>query len=51
MITTLCYLFILLWDVPVEKEKFASCATLEFGIELFSLICFLPIIIIEMRDK
>lgn len=51
MITTLCYWFILLWDVPVVKEKFANVATLEFGIELFLLFWFLPLIIAEWRNK
>ena len=51
MIVTLCYLFVLLWDVPVIKENFAHAATWEFGVELFFLFWFLPLIIAECKSK
>ena len=46
MITTICYWFILLWDVPIAKDKFAYIATAELWIEIvMAILVFIPIII------
>ena len=40
MISLLCYWWILLWDVNVNKEAFAVMSTLELAIELVVLVPF-----------
>ena len=51
MITTICYWFILLWDVPITKDGFAYMATAELGIEIMAIVAFIPLIINLFRGK
>lgn len=51
MITTICYWFILLWNVPITKDNFAYMATAELGIEIMGIVAFIPLIIKIFRGK
>lgn len=51
MIITICYWFILLWDIPIAKDKFAYMATAELGIEILVIVAFIPLIINIFRGE
>lgn len=55
MISLLCYWWILLWDVNVNREAFAVLSTLELAAELVFLVLFcataIPDFIIERKRK
>ena len=55
MISLLCYWWMLLWDVNVNKEVFALLSTLELACELVFLVLFcaaaIPDFIIERKRK
>lgn len=51
MITLICYLYILLWGVDVNKEGFALLSTLEIAGELIFLLCISPIIVEWIIDR
>lgn len=45
MITLVCYFYILLWGVSVNKEGFALLSTFELAGELIFLLFMSPIIV------
>ena len=51
MITLICYFYMLLWGVDVNKEGFAVLSTFEFGGELLFLLFMSPIIIEAIMER
>lgn len=44
MIALLCYLWILMWNVDVDKNLYANSSTGEIAIELFIIIWYFLVI-------
>lgn len=51
MITFICYFYMLLWGVSVNKECFALLSTFEIAGELILLLSMSPIIVEWIIDR